>query len=175
VVDRAGKTVDFRLSAKRDVAAAKAFFKKAIKGQGCAAPTVTLDGYAASHRAARETKLRTLKYVNNMIEQDHRNVKLRIAAMLGFEKRKIALKNGAIKPNLSRRCARHALRAGGMPFQATATPHHGTSRYRCSFGPRARALRRRQLIIFITGMLVRKTQPPSGKEARWRDLPDTMS
>jgi hypothetical protein len=63
-----------------------------------------------------------------------------------------------------------------MPFQATATPHHGTARYRgFTFRPRARALRRRQLIIFITGMLVRKIQPSSGKEARWPDLPDTMS
>ena len=33
-VDRAGNTVDFRLSPRRDVAAAKAFFRKAIKGQG---------------------------------------------------------------------------------------------------------------------------------------------
>ena len=53
-VDREGKTVDFRLSSKRDVAAAKAFFRKAIKGQGSTPRTITLDGYAASHRAVRE-------------------------------------------------------------------------------------------------------------------------
>src|SRR5580704_8690493 len=71
-VDRAGRTVDFRLSAKRDVAAAKAFFRKASKGQHDAPRTITLDGYAASHRAVRElkfdglppaeTKLRSSKY-----------------------------------------------------------------------------------------------------------------
>jgi len=43
-VDRAGQTVDFRLSARRDVAAAKAFFKKAIKSQGRPPQTITLDG-----------------------------------------------------------------------------------------------------------------------------------
>ena len=93
-VDRAGRTVDFRLSAKRDVAAAKAFFRKAIKGHD-APGTITLDGYAASHRAVRElkadgllpaeTKLRSSKYLNNLIEQDHRGVKQRIATMLGFK------------------------------------------------------------------------------------------
>jgi transposase-like protein len=55
-VDSAGRTVDFRLSGKRDVGAAKAFFRKAIKSQGSAPRTITLDGYAASHRAARELK-----------------------------------------------------------------------------------------------------------------------
>ena len=94
-VDRAGRTVDFRLSAKRDVAAAKAFFRKAIKGQHDAPRTITLDGYAASHRAVRElkadgllpaeTKLRSSKYLNNLIEQDHRGVKQQIATMLGFK------------------------------------------------------------------------------------------
>ena len=94
-VDRDGKTVDFRLSSKRDVAAAKAFFRKALKTQGRAPVSVTLDGYAASHRAVREmpaenavwkdTKLRSSKYLNNLIEQDHRGVKSRIGPMLGFK------------------------------------------------------------------------------------------
>jgi transposase-like protein len=72
-VDRAGRTIDFRLSTRRDVAAAKAFFRKAMKSQQCAPQTITLDGYAASHRAVRElkadgslpmdTKLRSSKYL----------------------------------------------------------------------------------------------------------------
>jgi transposase-like protein len=57
--------------------------------------TITSDGYAASHRAVHEmqadgelpvdTKLRSSKYLNNLIEQDHRGVKLRIGPMLGFK------------------------------------------------------------------------------------------
>ena len=99
-VDREGKTVDFRLSSKRDVAAAKAFFRKAIKGQGSSPRIITLDGYAASHRAVREmkadgqmpadTKLRSSKYLNNLIEQDHRGVKSHIGPMLGFKRFKTA-------------------------------------------------------------------------------------
>jgi transposase-like protein len=95
-VDREGKTVDFRLSSKRDVAVAKAFFRKAIKGQGSTPRTITLDGYAGSHRAMREmkaegqmptdTKLRSSKYLNNLIEQDHRGVKAPIGPMLGFKR-----------------------------------------------------------------------------------------
>jgi transposase-like protein len=95
-VDREGHTVDFRLSARRDVGAAKAFFRKAIKRQGSTPRTITLDGYAASHCAVREmkadgqlasdTKVRSSKYLNNVIEQDHRGVKLRIGPMLGFKR-----------------------------------------------------------------------------------------
>ena len=75
------------------MATTKAFFRKAVKSQQRAPQTITLDGYAASHRAVRElkadgslpadTKLRSSKYLNNLIEQDHRGVKQRIAVMLG--------------------------------------------------------------------------------------------
>jgi transposase-like protein len=63
-----------------------------IKTQQRCPRTITLDGYTASHRAVRElktdgslpanTKLRSSKYLNNLIEQDHRGVKQRIAVML---------------------------------------------------------------------------------------------
>jgi transposase-like protein len=94
-VDKAGQTVDFRLCNRRDVAAAKAFFVKAIRHEGRLPHTITLDGYAASHRAVREmredgllskrTKLRSSKYLNNLIEQDHRGIKFRTRPMLGFK------------------------------------------------------------------------------------------
>ncbi len=94
-VDRNGKTVDFLLRAKRDVVAAKAFFRRAFKNQGRLPRVITLDGYQASHRAAREilkehrhdkqTKIRSSKYLNNLIEQDHRSIKLRLGPMLGLK------------------------------------------------------------------------------------------
>ena len=57
---------------------------------------ITLDGYAASHRAVdklktsgilpRSVQVRSCKYLNNVIEQDHRRIKQRIRPMLGFKR-----------------------------------------------------------------------------------------
>jgi transposase-like protein len=90
-VDKGGKTVDFYLNRRRDVSAAKAFLRKAMKGQRI--PTkITLDAYAASHRAVADLKekgelpkrvlLRSSKY---LIEQDHRRIKQRLRPMLGLK------------------------------------------------------------------------------------------
>jgi transposase-like protein len=93
-VDKAGKTVEFYLSRSRDVNAAKAFLRKAMKNQRM--PTkITVDAYAASHRAVADLKasgelpkrvrVRSNKYLNNLIEQDHRRVKQRLRPMLGLK------------------------------------------------------------------------------------------
>jgi transposase-like protein len=75
-VDSSGKTVDFWLSPWRNVASAKAFLRKAIRVHGRSPEKITLDGYAASHRAVRELQqhgkladlkeLRSSKYLNNL-------------------------------------------------------------------------------------------------------------
>src|SRR6202008_3150603 len=94
-VDRHGRTVDFLLSRRRDVVAAKQFFTRARKQHG-APRVITLDGYAASHRAVtdlkaagtlpRRVRVRSCKYLNNVVEQDHRRIKQRIRPMLGFKR-----------------------------------------------------------------------------------------
>ena len=93
-VDKQGLAVDFLLSEHKDISAAKQFFTKAVKRHG-APERITLDGYPATHAAVAElkrsrvlrpqTKVRTSKYLNNLVEQDHRRVKQRIYPMLGFK------------------------------------------------------------------------------------------
>jgi len=94
-VDKDGQTIDFFLSARRDIAAARRFLQQAIEKRG-RPQKITLDGYAASHEAVAELQaegvlpptltVRTNRYLNNVIEQDHRRIKQQMRPMLGFKR-----------------------------------------------------------------------------------------
>jgi transposase-like protein len=74
------------LSKKRDMAAGKSFFKKALSTAGEAPAKVTTDGHDAYPRATleelgEEVEHRTSRYMNNIMEQDHRGIKGRCQSM----------------------------------------------------------------------------------------------
>jgi len=94
-VDKCGQTIDFMLSAKRDAAAAKRFFRKALAQPHTVNPrTITVDKNPSYPKAVAEMKndgelwrrsrLRQVKYLNNIVEQDHRRIKRLTGPGLGF-------------------------------------------------------------------------------------------
>jgi len=91
-VDKAGATVDFLLTAKRDRKAALRLLHKAIKWNGTP-EKITIDKSGAntaaieSHNAETEAgiEIRQIKYLNNIVEQDHRAIKRVVRPMLGFK------------------------------------------------------------------------------------------
>lgn len=91
-VDRDGATVDFLLTAKRDLAAARRFLERAIGEHGLP-DKVTIDKSGANTAAVKRIQadtgapieLRQVKYLNNIVEQDHRAIKRIIRPMLGFQ------------------------------------------------------------------------------------------
>ena len=79
-IDRDGNLVDCRLSEKRELKAAKAFFQPALKVSGRPPARGSTDGHDSTPRAIREeigaaVLHRTNRYDNNWIEQDHRGIK----------------------------------------------------------------------------------------------------
>ncbi len=91
-VDKSGDTVDFLLTAKRDLAAARRYLERAINLHWLP-EKINIDksgaNTAAIHNinddACLDIELRQSKYLNNMVEQDHRAVKRITAPMLGFQ------------------------------------------------------------------------------------------
>jgi transposase, IS6 family len=94
-LDSTGQTIDFMLSAKRDAKAAKRFFRKMLKSPSHSSPRViNVERNKAYPPAVEElkeegvlsiaTQLRRCKYLNNIVEQDHRFIKRRVNPGLGF-------------------------------------------------------------------------------------------
>src|SRR6266700_2074237 len=91
-VDKTGQTIDFLLTAQRDEEAALRFLKKAIRRHGVP-EKITIDGSAANEAAIKSYNeehgtaiiIRQVKYLNNIVEQDHRGVKRVTRPMLGFK------------------------------------------------------------------------------------------
>ena len=94
-VDSVGQTIDFLLTAKRDAAAAKRFFRRALAQTGNPMPRVinvdknrsyplAVEGLKQEGIIQRRCQLRQCKYLNNVVEQDHRNVKRRTWLAKGY-------------------------------------------------------------------------------------------
>jgi putative transposase len=92
VVDKQGQPIDFLLTEHRDTEAALRFLKKAIRRNGLP-EKMTIDGSEANEAAIKRYNeehgthiiIRQVKYLNNMVEQDHRGVKRVTRPMLGFK------------------------------------------------------------------------------------------
>ena len=94
VVDSLGNTIEFLLRKHRDAVAAKEFFRKAFKNNG-RPEKVTIDKSGSNISALasanqglpkdEQIEVRQIKYLNNIIEQDHRFIKKRTKPMLGFK------------------------------------------------------------------------------------------
>jgi len=94
-VDSSGASIDFLLSAKRDAAAAKRLFQKALHSPNHPPPRVNNADKNPSYPPAveqlkvegtlrRRCRLRPVQYLNNILEQDHRAIKRRVRARQGF-------------------------------------------------------------------------------------------
>jgi IS6 family transposase len=94
-VDSTGQTIDFLLTAKRDAAAIERFFRKALSSPGNPMPRVinvdkkpafppAVEGSKAEGVLPRCVRLRQCKYLNNIVEQDHRTVKKRTWLAKGY-------------------------------------------------------------------------------------------
>jgi putative transposase len=91
-VDKYGETVDFLLTEHQDQEAALRFLKKAIRRNGVP-ETITIDGSDANEAAIKRYNeehgtniiIRQVRYLNNIVEQDHRAIKRVTRPILGFK------------------------------------------------------------------------------------------
>jgi transposase-like protein len=157
-IDKEGQTIEFLLSAKRDVSAAKRFFKKMMRADHRRLPfSISVDKNAAYSEAftssqdekilPKDCKLRRVKYLNNIIEQDHRFIKKKVRASQCFKKFHTAERTieGIESINM--------MRKGQVSFAV----------------PRRVSLENRQSVLFSRRSLLQTEIPPSkiSEQLRW--------
>src|SRR6202050_2609915 len=142
-VDKYGKTVDSLLCVDRSESAARAFFSKALKTHQPRRPRkVNVDGNTATPRAlrllgqekpdGRSVVIRSRRYLNNIVEQDHRTIKRRCAPMLALK----SFRTAAI--TLAGVELAHRIRKGQFSLRPGAAPELSSFKHLW-----ARALKRR--------------------------------
>ena len=128
-VDKAGHTIDFLLTPTRARDAAEAFLRKAIRTQGLpekitidksGSNTAAITHYNKIHQTA--IVIRHCKYLNNIVEQDHRAVKRRTRPMLGFKS------FWAARCTIAGMEVMHAIRKGQQP-STVATPQTSAGQF----------------------------------------------
>jgi len=138
-VDSSGATIDFFLSETRDVSAARTFFHKALASPNHPRPRViNVDGHPSypgvvdelkrTHALGRRCRCRVVPYLNNIVEQDHRAIKRRINASLGF--RSFA----AAERRIQGYEAMHMIRKGQVQWLATGDIAQQVRFIKCIFG-----------------------------------------
>ena len=120
-VDKLGQTIDIYLSKRRDTASAKLFFQRAFRSSGVP-EKVNIDKSGSNTAALKvinkdlksEDKIliRQNKYLNNLVEQDHRFIKKKVKPMLGF----FSLKSA--RATLAGIELHHMLRKGQFKFKS---------------------------------------------------------
>jgi transposase, IS6 family len=123
-VDSAGETIEFLLSPNRDLIAAKLFLRLALSGGVPRPRVINVDGHPAyaiaemkqTGELRRRCHCRIAPYLNNIIEQDHRFIKKRITASLGFRSA------GGAWRTIEGYEAMHAIRNGQIRWVAKGDP-----------------------------------------------------
>jgi transposase-like protein len=169
-VDSAGETIEFMLSPKRDLIAAKLFLRLALSGGGPPPRVINVDGRPAYPSAVAELqqsgelscrcRCRTSPYLNNVIEQDHRFIKKRVTASLNFRSAEGACRT------IEGYEATHAIRKGQIRWVPKGDPVGQRQFIHAIFGVAAQRLPGYTVGIHTPQLHVFATQPPRASGGR---------
>ena len=167
-----GIFVDVRLSEKRDMAVAWAFFRSAKAVTGVTPARVTTDGHDSYPRAIRTeldagVKHRTNQYLNNRIEQDHRGFKGRYGPMRGFKSHESASRFCRCFDELRNHLQARSRRSRNLPTNARRHRFQSVGSSRSAFWKRPDHRQCR----FTRPTSMARSRAGNGASCIWRSMP----